>query len=350
MRRLPLVALVLGACQPTTATKGPEPARNRVAEHVGEAQLVPGERLLYLPEPAPAELLGREVLTDARGYMVFAPERRPGCTATPRAQENAYHQQYTRALDDVVGVHADVPRIGDLEAHYAGTLSLNLEIENATLIRADLEGNCGTQVVTAVRVGSGTREVLVDRHGGGRARINLGPLGDVEGRGERSRTESENLAWDQPQGWSIEIGDGNRGTDDIRVSMPEQVTANAPFQVEVNVGRELWLVVLYRDANGNHDVVLPRGQYKAYHAKGERVMLPDLTSTNLEGHDSDLETLVVYGFANELDFRRFSPPQGKVTHEQVNAYVTELQQALGAREIPPARWSKAEFTFEIVSR
>ena len=113
--------------------------------------------------------------------------------------------------------------------------------------------------------------------------------------------------------------------------------------------RAFWLVVLYRDANGDHDVILPRGQYKAYHAEGERVALPDMTSTNLEGETSTLETLVVYGFADEADFRRFVPPQGKITAAQANTYASDLQEALDNRAIPPARWSRAEFTFEILA-
>ena len=344
-----LVGAALVGCAPAGATNEPGPAPNRVNEQVSQAELTPGERLLYLPEPAPEELLGREVLSDERGYMVFAPERRPGCIVTPRPQANAYAQQYTRALNDVVGIRAELPRIADLEAQYSGTLSLSLDIVNASLIRADLEGDCGEKVVTAIRVGTGSREVTVRKQGGAKARVDLGALGNVETGGGRDRGEAESLAWAQPQGWSIEIGEGNRGMDDIRISMPEQVTANVPFGVEVDVGRAFWLVVLYRDANGDHDVILPRGQYKAYHAEGERVALPDMTSTNLEGETSTLETLVVYGFADEADFRRFVPPQGKITAAQANTYASELQEALDNRAIPPARWSRAEFTFEILA-
>ena len=144
-----LVGAALVGCAPAGATNEPGPAPNRVNEQVSQAELTPGERLLYLPEPAPEELLGREVLSDERGYMVFAPERRPGCIVTPRPQANAY-AQYTGALNDVVGIRAELPRIADLEAQYSGTLSLSLDIVNASLIRADLEGDCGEKVVTAI--------------------------------------------------------------------------------------------------------------------------------------------------------------------------------------------------------
>ena len=185
----------------------------------------------------------------------------------------------------MVGIRAELPRIADLEAQYSGTLSLSLDIVNASLIRADLEGDCGEQVVTAIRVGTGSREVTVRKQGGAKARVDLGALGNVETGGGRDRGEAESLAWAQPQGWSIEIGEGNRGMDDIRISMPEQVTANVPFGVEVDVGRAFWLVVLYRDADGDHDVIAPRGQYKADHVEGKRVALPDMTSTDHEGLD-----------------------------------------------------------------
>lgn len=318
-----------------------------VSDVVATTELVPGEHLLFAPEPEPGDLLGREVTRDQRGYLVVAPERKPGCRVIAREVDHQYQQTYDQALETVAAIGVAAPGLVDLKARYEGELRVSMKVDNTTTWRADLEGECGSRVVSEVRVGGGARRVVLRRGGGSEVVVPLPGGAGVEAQGRRERGEAGWMAWPPGQGWAIKLVDGDRGSDMLRIAMPEEVRAGREYTVRIDVREPMWLVVLVRDAAGHHEVVLPRGQYPAFQAKGARVELPKLVSTNLPGHSEDRERLLVYGFTDEDDFQTFVPPAGRATPEQVDAYVADLERRLAAREIPAARWARATFDFVI---
>lgn len=210
-----------------------------------------------------------------------------------------------------------------------------------------LEGNCGDKVVTRVRVGTG-RRALVDGRG---ARVDVAvPLskGQVEGRAQYSSALDVSLEWSEPQAWAIRVEAGNRGRDLIVVRMDEVLVDDAQFRPEVEVRRPMFLVVLYRDAQGHHGVILPRGPHRRPYAEGV-LTLPSLTAKLPPGMLEAREALVVFGFTEEADFERWLPPAGDAEVQVVDAYVEALRAELESGALPPDRWDQAEFTYTIRS-
>ena len=68
---------------------------------------------------------------------------------------------------------------------------------------------------------------------------------------------------------------------------------------------------------------------------------------NFPGSAEDQETVIVYGFTEREDFEQFRPPAGAVSSAQVDEYVSQVDQRLGARELPRSRWTKETFTYTI---
>ena len=291
---LATLLLLIPACK--TPSSGTHPGdSSSTSQKVDRTQVAPGERLLYLPDGDPASLLGREVTTDAQGHTVVAAERKPGCTVAIQKIATSFERDYESELRNVAGFQATVQRMVELEGHYENGLRLRLRVDNDHVLRGEVSGDCGDHVITEVKVGTGSREVVQLERGGGSAKINGGPAGGAGVSGERSTSEQEVLAWDSPQAWAFALSSGNVGRAAVEIQMPESLVAGARFTPKITVNAPLWLVVLYRDAEGHHGVLAPRGGRSAVHASGATVDLPALIPSNLPGHSEDRETFFYVG-------------------------------------------------------
>ena len=341
-----VLALASSSCERDSDSATPDDAAS-TSKTVDRTQVAPGERLLYLPDGDPESLLGREVSQDANGHTVIAAERKPGCTASVEKVDTAFARAYESELRNVAGFEATVKRMVELEGHYESGLRLRLSVDNAHVLRGELSGNCGEQVIAEVKVGTGSREVVQLKQGGGTVKVDAGLAGGGGVSGERSTTEAESLTWDTPQAWAFTLASGNVGRALVEIRMPESLVAGQRFTPSVTVNAPLWLVVLYRDAEGHHGVLAPRGGTTALRASGDTLELPTLVPENLPGHEEDREMLLVYGFTEAADFDLFKPPAGAIDTAQADAYATALKERLDAGEIPKKRWTSAEFTYVI---
>ena len=61
------------------------------------------------------------------------------------------------------GIERKSETLADLEAQYSGTLSLSLDIVNASLIRADLEGDCGEKVAAPPEASVGLGALILTK-------------------------------------------------------------------------------------------------------------------------------------------------------------------------------------------
>lgn len=349
-----LRALAIGSCCVVASCEPKEPSTNpddgtvsSTANTVDSTEVAPGERLMYLPEGDPQSLIGREVTRDAEGHIVIAGERKPGCTAKVQRVANEFSRDYESELRDVAGFEANVRRMVELQGNYESGLRLRLQVSNQHVLRGDLEGNCGASVIQEVSVGTGAREVVQVESGGGAVAVDLGPAGGGQASGQRSTGEREALSWDTPQAWAFKLTEGELGRALLEIVMPEELVAETEFQASVRVNAPLWLVVLYRDAEGHHGVLLPRGAGRASYAAGDEVELPKMVPSNLSGHDEDREMLLVYGFTEEADFALFKPPAGAIDAARADEYAARVKERLDGREIPRKRWTYAEFTYVI---
>ena len=337
---------LLCACKPSDDSAAPDDTAG-TNDTVRRTQVAPGERLMYLPEGDPPSLLGREVSQDANGHTVIAADRKPGCTVNVEQVDTSFVRDYESELRNVAGFEANVKHMVELEGHYETGLRMRLAVDNAHILRGELSGNCGEQVITEVKVGTGTREVVQVKKGGGTVKVNGGLAGGGGVSGERSANETETLTWDSPQAWAFTLSGGNVGRAALEIRMPESLVAGDRFTASVATNAPLWLIVLYRDAEGHHGVLAPRGGQSAVLASGDTLTLPELIPSNLPGHAEDRETLLVYGFTEEADFKLFKPPAGAIDVAQADAYAKTLAERLEGGEIPKKRWTSAEFTYVI---
>lgn len=338
-----LVWAALGSCA-RKAPKSPDWS-------IGEVGVLDSdERLLFEPSGDPEGLLGRPVRVAADGSWEIEEHRAPGCEVTvrrePRSGQSRYFEDTTRVASLGLG-RGEAVR---LEAKYGKSAKVELEIDHTELLRADLTGTCGEKVITRVKVGTGSRRVVRERGGGAEVSVpSAGPTVGGEVAGKRRVGASQE--WAQPQAWAFAVGDGTTSADDLKVFMSPRVRVGERFAPEIEVRRDMWLIVLFKDVNGDHGVVLPDPdpQRGATVVKGgSRVVLPEFVAEALAGRESETikETLLVYGFSAEGDFKACRPPAGVLTAAEANAYAHELQNSR-LRGLPRSRWTSTSFGYLI---
>jgi hypothetical protein len=303
-------------------------------------------QMLLTPVGEPAALLGRVVTQDAGGLWVVSDERAPGCEVTERRVTAKWKHTFVDEADRVASISIGNRQLAGLSAEYGEGLRQRMVIENEAELRADLRGSCGDNVITMVRVGKGSRELGYYKNASGGAWVPIGKTKVGAGAGAHEKIEGT-LAWTEPQAWSFTVGAPNSGTAvDLVVHMPAELAAGTTFTAEIEVKRDVWLVVLYEAADGSVGVLLPSsGAPEQIATAGDRVELVPFTAIAAPGQARTHEKLIVYGFAEKGDFDRFRPPAGAVSPEQAKAYALELPRRL--EEIPRRRWTSTTHGYVI---
>lgn len=347
MAQLPSLSfLVVGALCCAGACRARELRRPDVADLPG---MLPGEHMLYQPSGDPEALLGREVIRDAEGRIVIADERRPGCEVAVRREPAAWHRGYHEDLGRAASLAVGTEQIGELLVRYEKGVRIRAEIENREVLHADVRGECGTEIVTSVMVGTGARELehRVARGGGVSAPAGGGSVGAV---GEAWDRIGGTLSWTEPQAWAFRIGTVDGAEDvDLVVHMPARVAAGDVFSATIEVQRSVWLVVLYEGMDGDVGVLVPSPTIPGRRIEaGGRVELPPFEAVAAPGRDATRETLVVYGFVDAEDYEALRPPAGDLSGAQAKAYADDLVARLEA--IPRRRWIATTFSYVIEGR
>jgi hypothetical protein len=327
--------LVLGACK---GSKNP----GSDADH-----LPPGAIALLNPRGEAEQMLGLPV-EEIEGRAVIADARRPGCEVVVQKIPSQWDSHFHHEIGRTGGFTAGWQTVALLEFQYAKVLRVASSIDNVRELRADLRGPCGPSVITTVWVGTGWREMWYSKEVSGKAEANIQGVGVGGGGGDWEQIGAR-VAWAEEQAWAFGLGDGSSAHADITINMPAKLRSGQQFVPTIVVARDLWLIVLYRDADGNNGVVFPSPNLLAYQvAPGHPVQLPAMVITTPATHESVFETLIVYGFSEEGDFKRFAPPPGALSPVAQHEYAVALVQKLNDPSvIPSARWTSTTFGFEV---
>lgn len=339
-----LVGVTAGGCVKKKGSVAPD-------QNIGAVGVLDtDERLLFEPSGDPEGLLGRPVQLAADGSWEIGDQRAPGCEVNVLKEPRSGHAQYFEDAGRVASVGVGRSTALGIQAKYGKSAKVELEIDHTEVLRADLTGTCGEKVITRVKVGTGRRDVLRERAGDAAAGVTVSGV-TASGKFAGWQRAGVSQSWEQPQAWAFAVGSGTTSADDLKVFMKPRVKAGERFTPEIEVARDMWLIVLYRDANGDHGVVLPdadpnRGAILV--KGGSRVVLPEFVAEALPGREAESakETLLVYGFPAEGDFKSCRPPPGILTPAEANAYAAELQ---GAKldKIPRHRWTATSFGYLI---
>lgn len=303
-------------------------------------ELDPDEHLLLTPRGNAEELLGRSVTPDDRGGYVISDERPPGCEVQVKRVPERWHRSYQQDLGRVAHIGTGKTPIGDLTAQYGKTMRIDATVDNVEVLEADMRG-CTGAVVSAVRVGTGKREIRAreDAKIEGRANVKGVPVGGGAGKW---RAVERALEWSEPQAWSFSVTELDGGADMHveLVLMPEKVHDGETFSVRVLSARQVYLVVGFVNEDGRAGLLVPNGRQPVpmITAGGnvELSLRAELPQPGVAARDR----FVLYAFAEQGDFDSFKPPAGSLDSATVAEYFAQLPAKLAS--IPARRWTRTE--------
>lgn len=288
------------------------------------------------------------MVEEVDGRLQLADARRPGCEVVVREISNPWVQDYDDNIGQVASFAAGWQEIADLEVKYGKTLRIQTQISNTLELKADLRGPCGPNVVTSVLVGRGWREVQYAKEVSGKAGLDI-VVGSAETKVAVWEKIGSRMGWTESQAWAFTLGDGNGEILDITVDMPPEMISGQKFMPAIQVGRAMWLIVVNRDAKGNHRIVYPSpGLEPEQLMPNDQLALPSMDASIVTGQTTEFSEIIVYGFGEAGDFKQLAPPAGAIPCEQVNEYVAELNQRLNDPDIiPPSRWASTTFGYQV---
>ncbi|HKO90214.1 MAG TPA: hypothetical protein VJU61_03615 [Polyangiaceae bacterium] len=304
------------------------------------------DHLLYQPLANAADLLGRAVTRGADGAWVIAEELAPGCHVNEREVTSRWTREYEEDAGNLAFASASATSLAQLKLEYGEQLRARVTIQNAKLLSADLSGPCGEQVITSVKIGTGTRELLYRREGSAGGSVGVSGLGAEAGAQQWQRSR-ERLEWQDDQAWAFTIGE-RADAPNIRlgIDMPAELTDGEQYNIEVQAPRQVWLIALCEEADGRTSILLPdRENPTVVLPPGERRALPAMQAALRDSKLEAREKIVLYAFTSAEDFEDYRPPSGAVSIEDSTAYHRALPERLS--KLPRKRWGRGETTYLI---
>lgn len=302
--------------------------------------------LLYQPTADASGLLGRAVSLRPDGTWIMADERAPGCSVTEREVISSWTREYEEDLGNVAFASAEASRLAQLRADYGQHLRARGTIRNLRVLKADLSGPCGEQVITSVQIGTGTRELFYRRESSAGAGVGAGSVGvraGVQGW-QRSR---ERLDWDQEQAWAFTLAQMTEAPNiRLGIDMPAELQDGDQYTIEVLAPRQVWLIALCEEADGRASVLIPNREHPALVIPaGQRRVLPAMQATLRDARSEAREKIVLYAFTSQEEYEDFRPPAGAISSEEATRYHRGLPERLS--KLPRRRWGRGEMTYLI---
>lgn len=303
----------------------------------------------FLLEPLgdPEGLLGRAVQISNSGGWTIADALAPGCEVETRRSPAEYDKHYEVALDDMTTLAAGYRDLLGLSARYGRSVHAEYSVQNTELLRADTRGPCGDVIVSSVRVGAGERRLLRTASGeirgsGGHAGIgaNAGRSGDAK--------QLDVIQWSTPQAYAFtfERNEHQAQSLDLEINAPMVLQEGQALSLEIRASQPVTLIVIYLEEDGPGGVLWPGPDLPLPQINGGSLQLPPIGTEPLiaalrEPGVRALETLVIFAFTDEADFKRLRP-QGAVVGAD---YAAKLSQELST--IPLSRWARTTHSYVI---
>jgi hypothetical protein len=345
-----LLAGSLAACSTPTLPPPPTP------EHSAESRELEQGHLLLFPSNAPEELLARPVRLTEDGAWSIADARGPDCEVSVRTVPSRYRVRRRVELESLTAFSGSFGKLLGIEAGFGSATEADVDIENTAVLKADTRGNCDQVFVDQVFVGTGRRKLLAKADAAANATLAVSGIpGGSAGVDSKSVVVDE-TAWDSPQAYAFTYREAgsDRGLT-LRVDMPSTVKVGDEVTLRVESDRDAYLVVYYRDASGKGAVLWPSRQEPSPQVRtGVPTFLPStnerragvrLVAALAEPGSVARETLIVYAFGDEGDFRRVSPPPG-ATFEDGGQAAAELTARMD--QLPLSRWTRSIVSYVIM--
>lgn len=321
------------------------------------ASAAPQGTLLLYPEPSPQRLLGHAVTHTANGTATIEQDVAPGCDVQIHRAPNVVKFNRVTELREATLLGGGYATIASLEAKWGKELKTAVSATNAEVVRAELSGPCGDEVVSEVFVGTGERTILRSAEVGGT--LQTGGLGaTAKADTDRSVRALDSIKWTDPQVYAFNTRHmAGASLFDVDVRVPPRIVEGDKVSIDITTSEDAFLVVYYVGADGKADVILPANEdprpatkkatpfsipSAAQAAAGVsfRAQLADKTKPQKD-------RLLVYAFRSEGDFKLV-----RNSIEQAGGEAQKVEMLLEARlsGIPTQRWGKRIVTYEILPR
>jgi hypothetical protein len=350
MRRVLIVScacLALAGCRKDGFIAAPE-AGSDITRQVGSFDAAPQSHLLLFPLASADALLGRSVILSEDGGWTIADERAPGCEVRVERVPAEYTKQYRVALEDLTSLAAGYSQLLGLQAEYGRSIEAEIVIDNTEIMRADIRGPCGDVIVDSVSVGRGERRLLRRAAASADGTAGRGPVGVSAGRSSEAEVK-DRIAWQTPQAYAFTYRELSKVEPlHVDVEMSRVIKDGDRLDVRVRSTRDAHLVVFFLEESGAGGVLWPNEEDPpATVQAGETTALGALQAQLRDPETPAIETLVIYAFADEHDYRQLKPDSG-VYRTDGAAYAASLTEKLS--NISLSRWSRVTVSYRIEPR
>jgi hypothetical protein len=352
MRHLPgslvvVASLVVAGC-------GGNPLVPKVQEAPSDASKTGQANLLLFPIEDAEDLLGRAVQLTQDGAWTIADARAPGCEVSVQRVKAAYSTHRRVDVGSMTAVSAGYAKLVGFEAHYGHTNKADIDIKNTAILKADLRGACGENVVDTVFVGTGKRALLAEADLGGKLAATLGPVTPgAETQNNSALEDSTEWETEQAYGFTYKklVETEPLG---LVVSLPPQIKDGDRIEGLFTTSQKAWLVAFYLEEDGKGDVLWPSNEEpeptsqpdkpaKLPSAK-ERAQGMVIKAALRDPKKAARESLVVYAFREKADFDRLKPQIGG-TSDDGAGFAASITKKI--KDVPMSRWSRAVTSYVI---
>jgi hypothetical protein len=257
-------------------------------------------------------------------------------------------------LIETGGLNASLGAFAQLKTEYDGDVFVLLEVDNEFDLEADLNGPCGSMVVTRVKVGTGTRGFTRTQRADFRAGTAVHSLG-ANANWMQDHGVERVFTWNkEPLGWAFAVGaPGSRDGLSLRLELNRAELVDCQkFVPTLYSAKPAHFVLLSAEADGTLSVLLPNPDFRriVHAGQGRALPLPELQAYLRDPRQEAYDKLIVYAFSEHEDFESDAvrPPMGQLPTPEVKAYKARLEQAL--LEIPSRRWARSEVSYRVVPR
>lgn len=345
-----LAVFSLAGCAGPTLPPPPPP------EHAEQSRELEQGHLLLFPSNEPERLLARPVRLTEDGAWSIGDARNPRCEVEVRRVPSKYRVRRRVQLESLTAFAGTFGELLGIEAGFGSATEADIDIENVAVLKADTRGDCDQVFVDQVFVGTGRRKLLARADAAAKASLVV-PGAPGAGVDTKSVVVDE-TAWESPQAYAFTYREaGNDRGLSLRVDMAPSVVEGQEVTLRIESDEPAYLVVYYRDAAGRGAVLWPSHQEPTPMVKpgapaflpsaGERSAGVRLVAALSEPGQAARETLVVYGFRDEAEYRRVSPPAGASFADGTHAAAHLTAQM---DELPLQRWTRNVVSYVITPK
>jgi hypothetical protein len=324
---------------------------------VGDAADIPGGRLLLYPVAEPTRMLGHAVMRGADGTFTIADDLAPGCEVRPRREPSRVTLRREVEMREATDLAAGYKGVASFEARWGKGLQVRVEAQNEEIVRAELTGPCGEEVVSELLIGTGAR--FVERKADVGAGVDVGVAGVQAGGGsERSARVLDEMRWTEAQAYAFRTrAMGSTAALEVEVRMPPQIVEGESVELVVTTNEPASLIVYYVGSDGQGDQILPCNEEPHPRTEaGKDFLIPTAgqkqAGVRFEAHlpkpgEPVKEQLVVYAFREDGDARALV---GAL--DEAGGSAQKLEQVLTERlaSLPAKRFRKRIVTYTIEPR